>query len=178
MVSRTSDWGKELSPGQVAGQRKATPPKVTDSSDREKADSTAEKAVPSRGKALTERDTRMLVGVDGRSPFARRARSVMAAFISDLGGPEEASAAERVLARRAAVLTVQLEQLEARMAEGDTSATTLDLYARGTGHLNRTLKTIGVRRRARDVSPGQRLIDLYRMEGRITDEEDRNEQEG
>src|SRR5262249_30633686 len=92
-----------------------------------------------RGKALSERDTRLLIGVDGRTPWARRARSVMASFVSDLGGPSGISAAERALCRRAAVLTVQLEQLEVEMAEGPPTHVTLDLYGRGAGHLRRIL---------------------------------------
>lgn len=77
--------------------------------------------------------------------------------------------------RRAVTLTVQLEQLEVRMAEGDTSATTLDLFCRGTGHLNRLLKTLGIKRRARDVSPtgiSQAVRDLWVLEGKITDDEE------
>src|SRR5215813_15434685 len=105
MVSRKAPWGAKVRPGFEA----------------EKGDSTAEKTGKGRGKALSERDTRLLIGVDGRTPWARRARSVMASFVSDLGGPSVISAAERALCRRAAVLTVQLEQLEVEMAEGPTN---------------------------------------------------------
>jgi len=111
-----------------------------------------------------------LPDVDGRSAFARRKRALVAAFISDLGGPDEASTSERVLADKAAILTLQLQALEARMEEGDTSHTTLDLYGRGVGHLNRLLKTLGIKRRAKDVTPGEpgsALYDLYVAEGKI-----------
>jgi hypothetical protein len=58
----------------------------------------------------------LLPGVDQRSRWVRRCKDVIAAHISDLGGTDNTSAAERSLIRRAAVLTTELEQLEARFA--------------------------------------------------------------
>jgi len=180
MASRKAPWGADLSPGMVAGQR-AGQAKVTGSSEPDKGDPTADKAVPSRGKALSERDTRLLIGVDGRTPWARRARTIMAAFVSDLGGASAVSAAERALCRRAAVLVVQLEQIEARMAEGTATHVDTDLYGRGTGHLRRVLVDLGLKRVPRDVTPRKKhgmseaLYDLYVAEGKITPSEDDNE---
>ena len=47
-----------------------------------------------------------------------------------------------------------------------------------TGHLNRTLKTIGVKRRAKDVTPSglsRQLHDLYVLEGKIDPTEEDSE---
>ena len=68
----------------------------------ESSDSEAESSGKSPGKSAITNGTRWLVGVDGRNPWARRCREVARAFVVDLGGKENASAAQLVLARRAA----------------------------------------------------------------------------
>ena len=60
--------------------------------------------------------SRLLAGVDGRSPWVRRCRDVISSHLVDLGGEDNASAAERSLIRRASVITTELEFLEARFA--------------------------------------------------------------
>ena len=96
----------------------------------------------------------LLPGVDGRSSWARRARDLIVAHLSDLGGADRASAAERSIVRRAAVLTVELERLEVEFATADrASAEDLDLYQRTANSLRRLLEAIGLQRRPRDVSP-------------------------
>jgi hypothetical protein len=89
--------------------------------------------------------------VDERSAWARRCKDIIAAHLSDLG---DASTAERSIVRRAAVLTVELEQLECRFASaGNASERELDLYQRGSNSLRRLLQTLGLQRRPRDVTP-------------------------
>jgi hypothetical protein len=96
----------------------------------------------------------LLPGIDNRSAWVRRAKDVIAAHLSDMGGEDNCSAAERSIIRRAAVMTVELEQLEARFAQaGQASADDLDLYVRAAGNLRRLLEAIGLQRRARDVTP-------------------------
>jgi hypothetical protein len=96
--------------------------------------------------------------------------------VADLGGFDEVSTAERILAEKAANLTLQMHALEARMDEGDTTSATLDLYGRGCGHLTRMLKTLGVKRRAKDITPGKNaLIELWELEGRIAKEDTTDE---
>jgi hypothetical protein len=96
----------------------------------------------------------LLPGVDGRSPWVRRCKDVIAAHLSDLGGEGNTSAAERSLIRRAAVLTTELERLEVKFAlAGEASADEIDLYARVSGNLRRLLEAVGLRRRPRDVTP-------------------------
>jgi hypothetical protein len=105
----------------------------------------------------------LLSGVDGRSPWVRRCKDVIASHLSDLGGEGNTSAAERSLVRRASVMTVELERLEAGFAlAGEADPNTLDLYIRASGNLRRLLEAVGLRRRPRDVSPS--LDDLMRDE--------------
>jgi hypothetical protein len=94
----------------------------------------------------------LLPGVDGRSAWSRRAKDVLAAHLSDIPDP---TAAERSIIRRASVLTVELERLEAQFAvAGEADAETLDLYGRTSGNLRRLLEAVGISRRdARDVTP-------------------------
>ena len=95
----------------------------------------------------------LLPGVDGRSPWVRRCKDVIAAHLSDLGGEDNTSAAERSIVRRASVLTVELERLEARFALAEqASPEDLDLYQRTAGNLRRLLEAVGIQRRPRDVT--------------------------
>ena len=104
----------------------------------------------------------LLPGVDGRSPWVRRCKDVIAAHLSDLGGTDNTSAAERSIVRRAAVLTAQLEQLEVRfaLADGAASAEDLDLYQRTASTLRRLLEAVGIQRRRKDITPS--LADILR----------------
>jgi hypothetical protein len=58
---------------------------------------------------------RLLPG-DNRGPWARRCKDLIAEHLGDLGGIDNTSAAERSLIRRICVMTVELEQLEAKFA--------------------------------------------------------------
>jgi hypothetical protein len=107
----------------------------------------AQKSRISNGSAL-------LSGVDGRSPWVRRCKDIIAAHLSDLGGLDNTSTAERSIIRRASVMTVELERLEARFAvAGEASERDLDLYQRTAGNLRRLLEAVGIKRQARDITP-------------------------
>ena len=84
--------------------------------------------------------------------------------LADLGGPDNVSAAERSIVRRAAVLTTQLEQMERRfaLAEGEASVQELDAYQRGANTLRRLLGAVGLERRQKNVGPT--LGDLLRAD--------------
>ena len=105
--------------------------------------------------ALSNGTSLMLRDVDGRLAWARRLRDLVADHTSDLGGDDNISASERVLLKRAAMLTLQLEMLECRFAEQDGMATTLQLndYQRALNTCRRVFEALGLRRRARDVTP-------------------------
>ena len=98
---------------------------------------------------------KLLADVDGRSAWVRRAKDLLRAFITDLGGADDVSTAEAALARRCAVLVAQAELLEAAFAqaEGKADNADLDAYLKTANVLRRLLQTLGLKRRARDVSP-------------------------
>jgi hypothetical protein len=99
--------------------------------------------------------TRLLHDVDGRSAWMRRLRDLIADHVSDLGGPDVLSTAEKALIRRAAMLTVQTELMESRWNEnnGEASPRQIETYQRTANTLRRLLESLGLRRRARDVTP-------------------------
>jgi hypothetical protein len=108
----------------------------------------------SAGKSRITNGTAFLPGIDGRSAWIRRAKDLISEHVADLGGLENTSAAERSITRRVAVLSVELENLEARFATaGAASPDDLDLYQRTANSLRRLLEAVGLQRRAKDVTP-------------------------
>jgi hypothetical protein len=115
------------------------------------ADRAAVDSVPSRQRSRITNGSALLPGALGRSAWVRRCKDVISAHLSDI---PDASTAERSIIRRAAVLTTELEMLEARFAAaGQADATSLDLYIRASGNLRRLLEAVGLHRRAKDVGP-------------------------
>jgi hypothetical protein len=115
---------------------------------------------PRYGRSRITNGSALLPGVDGRSPWVRRCKDVIAAHLSDV---PDASAAERSIIRRASVLTTELERMEVQFATADgANNDDLDLYARVAGNLRRLLEAVGLKRQARDVSPT--LEDIMREE--------------
>jgi hypothetical protein len=107
-----------------------------------------------RQKSRVSNGSALLPGVDGRSPWVRRCKDVIASHLSDLGGAENTSAAERSIIRRAAVLTTELEVLEVRFATmGEADPADLEIYQRCANSLRRLLEAIGLHRRPRDITP-------------------------
>jgi hypothetical protein len=106
-----------------------------------------------RQKSRITNGSALLPGIDGRSAWIRRCKDIIASHLSDLGGDDNTSAAERSIIRRASVMTVELEMLEARFATaGQASERDLDLYIRAAGNLRRLLEAVGLQRRAKDVT--------------------------
>ena len=94
--------------------------------------------------------------IDHRSAWMRRLRDLIADHVSDLGGPDQLSSSELILIRRAAMLCLQCEMQEQRWAqerEGQAGSKSLMDYQRCVNTLRRTLEALGLRRRARDVTP-------------------------
>jgi hypothetical protein len=112
-------------------------------------------AAPKRqGRSRVTNGSAVLAGVDGRSTWVRRLRDLIGIHLSDLGGNDAVSEAERSIVRRAATLTVELERLEAAFAEaGEAQPDQLDLYQRTAGNLRRLLESVGLERRPRDITP-------------------------
>jgi hypothetical protein len=97
--------------------------------------------------------TRLLDGCDHRTARMRRLRDLIGMHVSDLGGEDACSAAELSILRRAALLTLELEVMEARFEhEGEASLKQLDAYQRCAGSLRRLLESIGLKRRQKDVT--------------------------
>jgi hypothetical protein len=94
-----------------------------------------------------------LADLDGRSRAAARCRELVRSFESDLGGADELSTAQRQLVQRAALLAVTLEDFEVRFTLGQPFE--LPDYLATVNAQRRVLITLGLERRARDVSNGR-----------------------
>ena len=101
--------------------------------------------------------------IDGRTIIARRFRDILDAITADLGGRDQISEGEHQLARRAAALSVQAEIQEAWLAGQRFDKVDVEEFVKLVNALNRTLITIGLKRRARDVTPTLAEI----VEGRV-----------
>ena len=130
----------------------------------------AEPAPPTLRSRVTNGRTLFAGDGDMRSPWARRLRDVLALHLSDLGGPANVSEAERSICRRAAVLTVELERLEAKFATDKAADSDLDLYQRTAGNLRRLLECVGLERRARDITVESDQAKLDRILGYVEEE--------
>jgi hypothetical protein len=71
-----------------------------------------------------------------------------------MGGQEAVSAAEASIIRRIATLTVELERLELDFASTDEQLPAkLDQYQRCANTLRRLLEAVGLKRRAKNITP-------------------------
>ena len=92
---------------------------------------------------------------DATGVSAQRFRIVGARIATDLGGTEFLTEAQQQLVRRAAMLSVQCEFMEAQALRGlDFNAIA---YGQITGHLTRTLNALGLKREPIDVTPALHL---------------------
>jgi hypothetical protein len=85
------------------------------------------------------------------SAWARRFHDLVVGHVQDAGGRSCLSEAQLALCKRAATLECELERLEALLSQGEQ--VDLDSYGRAASHLRRILESIGLERKARDVSP-------------------------
>jgi hypothetical protein len=89
--------------------------------------------------------------LDGRTAAARRARELIEAIQTDLGGSDHLSEGERQLVQRAAVLGAYIESCEVKWLGG--KAVDLADYLAAINAQRRVLATVGLERRARNVTP-------------------------
>lgn len=116
-----------------------------------------------------------MAGVDGRSTWVRRLRDLIALHLSDLGGEDAVSEAERSIVRRVATLTVELERMESVFAvAGEARPDQIDLYQRTANSLRRLLESVGLERRQRTVSFEDEVARLMR-ERPLAPPDDENE---
>ena len=88
--------------------------------------------------------SQLLPGCDHRSSRMRRLRDLIGAHLADLGGRDLVSEAEFCLVRRAALLTLELELLEARFEANDgAKAAELECYQRVASSLRRLIESVG-----------------------------------
>jgi hypothetical protein len=108
----------------------------------------------SRQRSRVTNGSALAPNMDGRSAWVRRTKDLIALHLSDLGGADHATAAEMSIVRRIAVLSVELESLEATFAtKGAATGDQLDLYSRVSNSLRRMLESVGLERRSLDVTP-------------------------
>jgi hypothetical protein len=119
-------------------------------SSRGRADITSRKL-----RAAITNGSHLLADLDHRLAWARRLKDLIAGSVSDLGGIDAVSEHEKVLIRRAAMLTLQLELLEQRFAKNENGEATnkqIETYQRTTNTLRRVLESLGLQRRPRDIN--------------------------
>jgi hypothetical protein len=135
----------------------------------------AKKSTASRGKtdvsisklrSAVTNGSQLLAGCDHRSARMRRLKDLIGGHVADLGGRDLISEAEFCLVRRAAILTLELELLEAKFEANDgAKVQELECYQRVASSLRRLLESLGLRRRQRDVTPS--LGDILSAEHRL-----------
>jgi hypothetical protein len=115
------------------------------------ADSAAPVARSPRNRSRVSNGNALLPGVDGRTAGARRYADLASALVQDAGGIERCSEARLQLIRRFAAASVLAEQLEARLANGES----IDVaeHAALASTLVRLASRIGIDRRAKTVVP-------------------------
>jgi hypothetical protein len=109
-----------------------------------------------------------LADMDGRTRAAARCKELRQAFESDLGGADQLSTARAQLVQRAAILGAQCEDFETRFALG--MPVELTDYFTAVNVQRRVLVTLGIERRARDVSPAPSLSEYLRTRSIDADE--------
>jgi hypothetical protein len=92
-----------------------------------------------------------LPGTDGRSAIARRTRDIFDAICRDLGGHDVLSEGQMQLVRRASLISIKCEELEARAVQGESID--LDLFGQMTDRLGRCLQRLGIRRVPKNITP-------------------------
>jgi hypothetical protein len=92
-----------------------------------------------------------MADIDRRTAAYRNADQLLHEILTDLGGEASASAGQRELAQRAAVLAAMIADSEAKWLRGDP----IDLsgYLASVNAHRRILATLGLSRRARDITP-------------------------
>jgi hypothetical protein len=102
-----------------------------------------------QGRSRVTNHANLLDNIDGRSRMARRYRDIAAALIADAGGTERCSETRLQLIRRFAALSVQAEQLESRLANGEEI--NLAAHAHISSTLVRLVSRLGINRQAKAI---------------------------
>ena len=84
--------------------------------------------------------------------MARRFRDVLAAIVADLGGVQILTEGKKQLARRAALMSVQCEELET-LALAQGQPIDLDQYGQLSDRIGRCFQRLGLKRVSRNITP-------------------------
>jgi hypothetical protein len=102
---------------------------------------------------------------DGRSPWSRRYRDLVALFADDAGGLETLTELKLALIRRCAALVCECERMENALADGEK--VDVDLLARLSSHIRRVAESIGINRVKRDTVPTiDQLVARHRIDAK------------
>ncbi|ATX67934.1 hypothetical protein [Roseinatronobacter bogoriensis] len=96
--------------------------------------------------------------LDGRTAIAQDMRARWAAMTDDLGGEGSLSYSQRSLIERALWLEHWLHVQERALADGDYQAFDAGKWTQACNSLQGILKTLGIERRAKDVTSLQDYI--------------------
>jgi hypothetical protein len=107
-------------------------------------DSAQSAARPPQIRSAQTNDPLLVRGVDGRSVVARRYRDIACALASELGGQDQLSEPAKLLIRQAAALTVQVEQVQAKIVAGED--VDLEQLTRLSNSSLRTLQRLGIKK--------------------------------
>jgi len=107
------------------------------------------KPLPSTRSRVTNGSSLFTSDVDGRTAAAKRFRDVLGQIVADLGGADLLSEGQRQLSRRAAMLSVRGELMEAEAVS--TGEMDLAAYGSLTDQLGRVFNRLGLKRTPRPV---------------------------
>jgi hypothetical protein len=114
---------------------------------------------PSRVRSALSNDPLRLAGIDGRSARGRRFRDLMRSYAEEVGGLDVISEPQRALCSQAAVLTVQVEALQARVIAGDVVDP--ELIVRIGNVQLRALAALGLKKGQHRVESGSNALANY-----------------
>jgi hypothetical protein len=127
----------------LTGTRLGATEPLTNASQRKRARVNRPRSAVTSGRTL-------FIGGDPNSAWARRFADLVVGHVVDAGGRDAISEAQFALCKRAAGLEAECEKMEARLSQGED--VDLDRYGRAASHLRRILESIGLERKAKDIT--------------------------
>lgn len=103
----------------------------------------------------------LLRGVNGRSWRGRQMKETFHVLVTDLGGIDTVSFAEAETARRCAALSVIAAEMETNLTLYNDESFNLDDYLLVARAQNQLFKSLGMKRRARNVNSNATSLDSY-----------------
>ncbi len=105
-----------------------------------------------QGRSGVTNGSEVLLGGDLRKRQARRFRDILSAIVADLGGVETLTEGKRQLARRAALMSTQCEEMET-LALAQGHSIDLSEYGQLSDRIGRCFQRLGLKRIRRDITP-------------------------